>query len=118
MCKSEDVAQALRVCGTHGWRAGGGKDSQSSTAKEAFGKAKEAEGIPTSQQPDKQRMTPDTQTGKPLRTYDFKNSKGERITIRRDNARKYGSPNEAGDQKPHYNSGKTGEKLKAHHNIN
>jgi|GEM_PF-2484750 len=22
MCKSEDVAQALRVCGTHGWRAG------------------------------------------------------------------------------------------------
>ena len=34
MCKPEDVAQALRVCGTHGWRAGDSLDRKNATKKE------------------------------------------------------------------------------------
>jgi hypothetical protein len=59
-------------------------------------------------------MTPDTKTGKPLRTYDFTNSKGELKTIRKDNPVTYP---DGGKQGPHYNAGKTGNKLKQHHNY-
>lgn len=53
-------------------------------------------------------------TGRQLRQYDFTNSKGEKVSIRRDNERSYpvGPP-----QQNHFNAGKSGGDLKQHHNF-
>ncbi|MBI3260253.1 MAG: hypothetical protein HYZ54_12405 [Ignavibacteriae bacterium] len=93
---------------------GSGESTTSNTDHEAFGKAKDANGVPRSQQPDKQYMTPDKTTGKPLRTYDFTSSTGEKVTIRKDNPVKY---KDGGSQGKHHNAGKTGQKLNQHHDI-
>ena len=54
--------------------------------------------------------------GKTLREYQYTNSQGKRISIRRDNPTKYNQGGK-GDQGKHHNAGATGEKLKQHHNY-
>ena len=111
-------------------KIGGGKkfngkqSTNNVTSKEAFRNAKDQNGIPRSQQPDK-TIKPNTPDGKNagldsrnVKQYEFTNSKGEKIIIRQDKPAKYGSPNGAGDQGPHYNAGKAGSNLsKQHHNY-
>lgn len=97
---------------------GGGNDTYSKSKKEAFNKAKDQNGVARSQQPDKQYITKDINTGKPLREYEFTNSYGKQITISKDNPRKY---KDGGTQGPHYNAGekKTGtpKDTKQHYNY-
>lgn len=96
---------------------GGQKDTESKTAREAFRKAKEQNGIPRSQQPEKTYTTPDKHTGEPLKTYEFKNSRGKKIVIRRDKPIKYP---DGGSQGDHFNAGDPSQnngKLKQHHDI-
>ncbi len=103
--------------GKNGGSFDAGKDTKSTTQKEAFNKAKEQNGIPKSQQPKQQYKTPDKNTGKPLRTYEYRNSKGEKVIIRKDNPVTYP---DGGKQGEHYNAGKVKdntEKLKQHHNY-
>ena len=103
---------------------GGKQSTESVSSKEAFGKTKEANGIPRSQQPDK-TIKPNTPEGKKagldnrnVKQYEYTNSKGEKVTIRQDKPAKYGSPDGKGDQGKHYNAGKKGENLsKQHHNY-
>jgi hypothetical protein len=98
----------------------GKQDTKSQTSKEAFNKAKDQNGIPRSQQPDKSYKVKETskgkETGKELRQYEYTNSKGEKITIRKDNPTKYKEGGK-GDQGEHYNAGSTGEKLDQHHDV-
>ena len=49
-----------------------------------------------------------------LREYQYTNSKGEKVSIRKDNATKYPEGGK-GDQGDHYNAGETGRKLDQHH---
>jgi hypothetical protein len=103
--------------GKNGGTFGAGKDTKSNTQKEAFNKAKDQNGIPRSQQPEKQYNTPDKNTGKSLRTYEYKNSKGEKVLVRKDNPVTYP---DGGKQGKHYNAGKikeNTEKLKQHHDY-
>ena len=97
--------------------------TESKTSNESFGKTKEANYIPRSQQPDK-TIKPNTQEGKEagldsrnIRLYRFTNSKGEKIEIRQDKPAKYGSPEGKGDQKEHFNAGKTNENLSKQHHF-
>lgn len=92
----------------------GKQDTVSTTDRAAFRNAKDQNGIPRSQQPDKSYTVPDKHTGKPLKQYDFTNSDGKKISIRRDNPVNY---KDKGSQGEHYNAGTTGTKLKQHHNI-
>jgi hypothetical protein len=110
----DKISDAIDAAKSESKAFGAAVDTESRTAKQAFNKAKDQNGIPRSQQPKSQYMTPDTKTGKPLRTYDFTNSKGELKTIRKDNPVTYP---DGGKQGPHYNAGKTGNKLKQHHNY-
>jgi hypothetical protein len=95
---------------------GGKRSTESTTAKESFRKAKEANAIPRSQQPADTYMTKDHNTGKSLRTFDFKSSTGEKVTIRRDNPVTY-KKGTNGHQGKHHNAGTTGTKLQQHHNY-
>ena len=92
----------------------GKQDTNSESAREAFRKAKEQNGVPRSQQPSKQYTTPDKNTGEPLRTYDYQKANGEKVTIRKDKPVKYP---DGGEQGPHYNAGTKGDKLRQHHNY-
>lgn len=99
----------------------GKSDTNNSTAREAFRKAKDQNGIPRSQQPDK-TMKPNTLEGenagltnKNVKLYQFTNSKGEKINIRQDKAVKYDK--DGGSQSKHFNAGLEDEKLKQHHNY-
>ena len=99
---------------------GGEGDTNSETEKEAYGKAKEANGIPRSKQPER-TIKPDTPEGRKagldsrnVRQDEFINSKGEKISIRKDKPARYNDGGK-GDQGPHFNGGKSGEKLKNHH---
>ncbi|WP_430968324.1 HNH/endonuclease VII fold putative polymorphic toxin [Spongiimicrobium sp. 2-473A-2-J] len=92
----------------------GKADTKSTTSREAFRNAKDQNGIPRSQQPDKTFNTPDKNTGQNLKTYEFTNSKGEKVQIRKDNPRTFP---DGGKQGPHFNAGKAGQKLKQHHNF-
>jgi RHS repeat-associated protein len=94
----------------------GKNDTQSKTSKEAFNKAKDQNGVPRSQQPDKTVKVKENGTNTNLREHQYTNSKGEKVSIRKDNAKKYGDGGK-GDQGNHYNAGKTGRKLKQHHNY-
>jgi hypothetical protein len=102
----------------------GKQSTESVTSKEAFRKAKEANGIPRSQQPDITIKT-NTPEGKKIglderniKQYEFTNTKGEKVTIRQDKPAQYGSPDRKGDQGKHFNAGKKGENLsKQHHNY-
>ncbi len=93
-------------------------NTESRTAKEALGKAKEANGIPRSQQPDN-TIKPNTPEGKKagldnrnVKQYDYTNSKGEKVSIRQDKAVTYP---DGGTQGKHLNAGKAGQKLEQHH---
>ena len=98
---------------------GGGVDTKSTSPNEALRKAKDQNGIPRSQQPNK-TIKPDTKEGQAaglregnIKQYEYTNSKGERITIRQDAPHTYP---DGGKQKGHYNAGKTNaDKLKQHH---
>jgi len=95
----------------------GQQDTHSETRREAFRKAKDQNGVPRSAQPDKTSTTRDKNTGKPLRTYEYTNSKGKKIVIRKDNPVTYP---DGGQQGEHYNAGNPAEnngKLKQHHNY-
>jgi hypothetical protein len=98
----------------------GQKDTKSETQHEAFNKAKEQNGIPRSQQPDKTNKVDEVSKGKPtgkkLREYNYTKSEGKKVTIRRDNPTKYPEGGK-GDQGNHYNAGETGKKLKQHHDF-
>jgi hypothetical protein len=94
---------------------GAGNSTNSKTQKESFNKTKNANGIPKSQKPDKQYSVPDKNTGKPLRQYEYTNSKGKKVTIRKDNPVTYP---DGGKQGKHYNAGpSSAPKLKQHHNY-
>ena len=94
-------------------------DTYSTTAKESFRKAKEQNGIPKSQQPDKV-IKPNTPEGKEMKLdndnvklYEFTNSKGEKVLIRQDKPALY---KDGGMQPAHFNAGfKKDIKLKQHH---
>jgi hypothetical protein len=96
----------------------GGNDSYSTSSNEAFRKAKDQNGIPRSQQPEK-TIKPMTPEGDKYNLdkrnsilFIFKNSKNKTIHIRKDKPVKY----DTGAQSPHYNAGEaSGSKLKQHH---
>jgi len=98
----------------------GNYDTNSTTSKEAFRKAKDQNGVPRSQQPDKM-IKPNTPEGNEYRLdnrnvkiYEFTNSKGETVLIRQDKSVNYGD----GYQPEHFNAGlKQDIKLKQHHNY-
>jgi len=70
-------------------RFDGKQDTHSETKKEAFNKAKDQNGIPRSAQPDKTIKVDEVSKGKPtgkkLREYQYTNSKGEKVSTRKDN---------------------------------
>lgn len=96
---------------------GGQNDTESKSGKAAHRQAKDQNGVPRSQQPDKQYKTPAKNTGKSLRTYEYTNSKGKKVVVRKDNPTKY---KDGGSQGNHYNAGdpkQNNGKLKQHHNY-
>ena len=94
----------------------GQADTYSETASKAFRNAKDQNGVPKSQQPDR-TIKPNTEAGNAagLRDdnvvqYEFTNSKGEKVIIRQDKTTTYP---DGGVQPPHYNTGKSSDnKLK------
>jgi RHS repeat-associated protein len=98
----------------------GQKDTKSSSKRESFNKAKDQNGIPRSQQPDRtvkiREMSKGEPTGKTLREYQYTNSQGKKVSIRRDNPTRYNEGG-VGDQGKHHNAGETGGKLRQHHNY-
>lgn len=86
----------------------------------ALREAKAANDVPLSAQPDT-TIKPGTPEGKKaglddrnVVQYEYTNSKGEKISIREDKPATYPEGG-AGNQGAHFNSGKSGEKLKEHH---
>ncbi len=99
---------------------GGKQDTKSKTANESLRKAKEQNGIPRSQQPDK-TIKPNTPEGdaagldgRNVKQYEYTNSRGKKVTIRQDKPANYNQGSK-GDQGPHFNGGQSGNKLKQHH---
>ena len=94
-------------------------DSGSDTARQALRKAKEANGIPKSAQPDKiiKTNTPEGAEYKldsrNTKLYEYTNSSGKKIHIRQDKPASYGQGGR-GDQGAHFNSGPAFENLKRH----
>jgi hypothetical protein len=96
------------------------EDTVSDTSREALRRAKNANGIPQSAQPDL-TIKPNTPQGnqvgldgRNVKQYEYTNSSGQKISIRQDKAAGYGQGG-AGDQKTHFNAGPAGSKLKQHH---
>jgi hypothetical protein len=86
--------------------------------KQAFRDAKRENNIPIAQQPIRTTMIPDhgSNPGKMLRQYDFKNNRGEHVSIRQDLPQQYGNAvGGKGNQGHHFNAGPTGGKLKQHY---
>jgi hypothetical protein len=114
---------AIRNFGKHpstgNGRFNGKNDTESKTSKESFRKAKDQNGIPRSQQPDKtykvDEVSKGQKTGKKLTEHEYTNSEGKKVRIRKDNPTQYNEGGK-GDQGPHYNAGE-GDKLKQHHNY-
>ena len=101
-------------------RFNGNNDTYSSSSNEAFRKAKDQNGIPRSQQPNKtiKANTPEgndySLDDRNVKLYEFTNYKGETILIRQDKSVKYSN----GYQPKHFNAGlKNENKLKQHHNY-
>lgn len=98
-------------------------DTKSETRSQALKNAKEENGIPKSQQPDR-TIKPNTPDGKEakldernVRQYEYTNSKGEKVVIREDKPATYNDGGK-GDQGPHFNAGQNpskGGKLPQHH---
>ena len=85
--------------------------------KGAFRQAKRDAGIPVSQQPLKVTIVKDSQSGKPIKVYTFKNKNGKNIEIRDD---KYGHHYGKGNlqnRSSHFNAGNAGGKLKDHYDY-
>ena len=87
---------------------------------EALRKAKEANRIPQSKQPDK-TIRPGTKEGdkkglddRNVVLYEYTNSDGEKIHIREDKPATY---KDGGKQGPHFNAGPAGQPLEQHHNF-
>jgi hypothetical protein len=112
--KAEGNSVAKQEASTSNAQFNGQNSTQSATQREAFRKAKDQNGIPRSQQPDKTSTVRDKHTGQPLKVYEFTNSAGKKVTIRKDNPITYP---DGGRQGPHFNAGPSGGKLKQHHNI-
>lgn len=51
---------------------------------------------------------------KSLKVFQYTNSKGKKVQIRKDNARLY---KDGGSQGEHFNAGEAGKKLDQHHNV-
>ncbi|NDP22425.1 MAG: hypothetical protein GZ091_15275 [Paludibacter sp.] len=119
---SESTSKVSEISSKGNRTFDGRQSTESNTSKEAFGKAKDANGIPRSQQPDK-TIKPNSPEGKEvgldnrnIKQYEYTNSKGEKVTIRQDKPAQYGDPSGKGNQSEHYNAGKTNENLsKQHH---
>ncbi|WP_028787047.1 HNH/endonuclease VII fold putative polymorphic toxin [Terrimonas ferruginea] len=85
--------------------------------------AKDQNGIPRSQQPDR-TIKPNTDQGnkaklnnRNVKQYEYTNSKGQKIKIRQDKPAKYNDGGK-GDQPGHFNAGKADDnKLKQHQNV-
>ena len=112
----------LRSEGKNGGTFGAGKDTNGNGSSNAsLRSAKEQNGIPRSQQPDKtiKSNTPAGDKAKldsrNVKQYEYTNSKGERKSIREDKPAKYNDGGK-GDQGKHHNAGNEGEKLGQHHN--
>jgi hypothetical protein len=109
--------------GKNGGSFGNKKDTKTDgDANKGLKNAKEANGIPTSQQPDK-TIKPNTPEGdaagllsdKNVKQYEFTDYKGQKVTIRQDKPANYNDGGK-GDQGPHYNAGSAEDnKLKQHH---
>jgi len=100
----------------------GQNDTHSTTSREAFRKAKDENGIPRSQQPDK-TIKPNTPEGieagldsRNIVQHEFTNSAGKKTWIRQDRPALYNEGG-VGDQGPHYNAGQKSQKLSQHHNY-
>jgi len=97
----------------------GGASTNSKTSNEALRKAKDANGIPRSQQPDKTVKTNTPEGSKAgldarnVKQFEYTNSKGEKVTIRQDKPAIY---TDGWAQPAHYNAGKN-KKLDQHHNY-
>ncbi len=94
-------------------------DTESDNGNQALNKAKQIEGIPQSQQPDKtiKANTPEgAEMGldpkKNVKQFEYTNSQGQKKSIRQDKAVQY---KDGGSQGTHYNSGNSGQKLEKHH---
>jgi RHS repeat-associated protein len=102
---------------------GGKSDTESSSGKAALRNAKDQNGIPRSQQPDK-TIKPNTPDGdksgldsRNKKQYEFTNSKGEKVVIRQDKPASYP---DGGTQPPHFNAGENPsvpKDLNQHHNY-
>lgn len=67
------------------FKFGGKKDTSSGSARAAFRKAKDQNGIPRSKQPSAQYSVPDKHNpNQNLRQYDFVNAYGQKVSIRKD----------------------------------
>jgi RHS repeat-associated protein len=116
------AATAKSATQTKSNKFGGENDTENLTSRQALRNAKDQNGIPRSQQPDK-TIKPNTPEGsaanldnRNVKQYEYTNSKGEKIIIRLDKPAKYGDDGGKGDQKPHFNAGKASKgKLKQHH---
>lgn len=83
-----------------------GTDSKSETARAAYHQAKDRNGIPSCQEPEKiTKLNDRNNPGKTCIQYDFTKANGDQVTIRKDNPTKYSDP--SGNQGPHYNAGVT-----------
>jgi len=110
--KNADIVDAKKFNGNY--------DTNSTTSKEAFRKAKDQNGVPRSQQPDKM-IKPNTLEdneyrldNRNVKIYEFTNSKGETVLIRQDKSVNYGD----GYQPEHFNAVlKQDIKPKQHHNY-
>lgn len=49
-----------------------------------------------------------------MKQYEYTNSKGEKVQVRKDNPKTY---SDGGTQGNHYNAGQAGKKLDQHHNY-
>jgi hypothetical protein len=101
------------------------KDTQSKTDKEGLRNAKDRNGVPRSQQPDR-TVKPGTPEGDAAGLdhrnevqHEYTNSEGKKVVIRKDKPHEYGDGGK-GDQGKHYNAGQEPQNqkdLNQHHNI-
>lgn len=119
---SAQVAQAR--LNTEAKKFDGQNSTENSSPREALRNAKDQNGVPRSQQPDK-TIKPNTPEGdkasldnRNVKQYEYTNSNGEKVVIRQDKPPTYP---DGGTQPPHFNAGKAPEvpkDLDQHHNYN
>jgi len=119
---SRQAPAIVKANGTFGDK----KDTESKTDREGLRNAKDKNGIPRSQQPDR-TIKPGTPEGdvngldkRNEVQHEYTNSEGKKVVIRKDKPHEYGDGGK-GDQGKHYNAGedpKTQKDLNQHHNVN